>query len=89
MRVLSSRTAEVVLARADEIDADDVTVDCLGGSTPIISGRKAEFWIDQFLRHLACLQNLLAMVDVVEKGIERPDALLDAPARAFAIRPPR
>ena len=69
---------EVVLAGADEIDADDMTVDAARRVDADHLGQKRRVLDDKLFGNLAGLQDLLAMIDVVQEGVERPDALLDA-----------
>ena len=49
-----------------------------GGSTPIISGTKAAFWMTSSSGIAPGLDDLLAVIDVVHEGVERAHALLDA-----------
>ena len=69
---------ELVLAGAHDVDADDVGVDA--GRRPHADhlGQKGLVLGDQLLRNPAGAQDLLAVVDVVEEGVERLHALLDA-----------
>ena len=52
------------------------------GSTHIISGTKAGFWMIRSSGHAAGPDDLLAVVDVVHEGVERAHALLDAGGEA-------
>ena len=69
---------ELVLAGAHDVDADDVGVDA--GRRPHADHLGQERLVpgDQLLRDAAGAQDFLAVVDVVEEGVERLHALLDA-----------
>ena len=69
---------EFVLAGAHDVDADDVGVDAGRRANPDHLGQEGLVAGDQLLRDAARAQDFLAMVDVVQEGIERLDALLDA-----------
>ena len=63
---------------AHDIDADDVGVNALGRLKTHHFGAEGGVLQDQLGRNAPGFENFLAVVDVIEKGIERTDALLDA-----------
>ena len=69
---------EFVLAGAHDVDADDVGVDAGRRAHADHLGQESLVVGDQLLGHPAGAQDLLAMVDIVEKGIQRLHPLLDA-----------
>ena len=69
---------EFVLAGAHEIHADDVGVDVSGRRDAEHLGQEGVIVLDQLDRHAACAQDFLPMVDIVQEGIDGPDALLDS-----------
>ena len=77
---------ELVFADAHDVDADDVGVDAARRPDPDHLGQEGLVLGDQLARHAAGAQDLLAVIDVVEEGVERLHALLDALRSAAAIR---
>ena len=69
---------ELVLADAHDVDADDVGVDAARRPDADHLGQERVVGGDQLARHAAGAQDLLAVIDVVEEGVERLHALLDA-----------
>ena len=72
---------DLVLARADEVDADDVAVDAERRLDADHLGHEGAVLDDQLLGDALGLQDLLAVVDVVHEHVERAHALLDAGAQ--------
>jgi hypothetical protein len=69
---------EVVLAGADDVDADDMAIDAERRFDPHHLRHEGRVGDDQLLGNLAGLDDLLPVVDVVHEGVERAHALLDA-----------
>ncbi len=75
---------ELVLADPHDVDADDMAVDVFRRCKADHGGQEGLVAVDQIGRHAAGANNLLAVIDVEKKGVERPHALLDA---AFKLPP--
>ena len=73
---------EIVLAGTHDVDADDVGVDAGGWSHADHFRQEGIVAGDELLRNAAGAQDLLPVVDVVEKGVQRLDALF------YALRQP-
>ena len=71
---------ELVLAGADKVDADDMRIDAAGRRHADHLRQEGIIVLDQLHRHAARPQDFLAMVDIVQEGIDRAHPLLD-PAR--------
>ena len=56
---------------------------------PFISGRNTGFWKTRSSGTMPALQDFAPAVDVVEKGVERLDALLEAALAACPIPAPK
>ena len=69
---------ELTVARPHDVDADDVAVDVERRVVADHLGQIGHVCEDQVGRDAAGADDLLAVIDVVEEGIQRPDALLDA-----------
>ena len=79
---------EFIFARAHQIDADDMGINTTRRRHADHLGQKGIILGDQLDRHAACTQNLLPVVDIVQKGVDRAHALLN-PAGQPRPFPPR
>ena len=86
----SGRRARIVLEHieffrpgADNIGADDMCVNPAGRIDADHLRQERDVIGDQFDRNTACTQYLLAMIDVIEEGVDCLDPLFDT-ARQFA-----
>jgi hypothetical protein len=79
---------EIVLARAHQIRADDMGVDAAGRLDADHLRQEGVIAGDQFHRDAAGAQDLLTVINVVQKGVDGGDALFDAAGqpRPFAAR---
>ena len=70
---------ELGLAHPHDVDADDVGIDAARRRlSPTISGTKAEFCRMRSLGNAPGAQDLLAVIDVMQEGVEGAHPLLDA-----------
>ena len=69
---------ELVLAGAYEIHPDDVGEDPAGRRDAQHLWQEGVVVLDQRRRHAACPQDFLAVIDIVQEGVDRAHALLDA-----------
>ncbi len=76
---------ELVLGRAHDVDADDVGVDAARRLDIDHLGQECLVLDDQVLRDAPGLEDLLAVIDVVDEGVERAHALLDAGGEAAPL----
>ena len=77
---------ELVLGRADDVDADDVGIDVARRAEADHLGQERLVVGDQLLRDATGAHDFLAVIDVVEEGIERRTTLLDALREAPPFR---
>ncbi len=69
---------KLVLSGAHDVGADDVGVDAAGRPEADHFGDEGDVVFDQLARDAAGADNLLLVVDIVEKGVQRDHPLLDA-----------
>jgi hypothetical protein len=74
---------ELVLAGADEVDPDDVAVDPAGRGEAHHLREERRVAAQQAVRQATATDDLLAMVEIVQEGVDRPHPLLDT-----ALQPP-
>ena len=69
---------EIIRPGAHQIGAHDMGIDATRWGYTDHLGQERVVLSDQFGRHPACAQDFLAMIDVVQKRVNRPDTLFDA-----------
>jgi hypothetical protein len=69
---------ELILAGAHDVGADDMRVDAARRPEADHLGQEGDILLDQLARQAAGADDFLLVVDVIEKGVERDDPLLDA-----------
>jgi hypothetical protein len=80
------QNVELVLAGPHDVDADNVRIDAGGRANPDHLGQESLVLRNELLRNSSCAENFLAVVDVVEKGVERLHPLFDALREAAPFR---
>lgn len=72
------QNVELVFAGAHNVRADDMGVDAARRLETDHFRQEGDVVFDQLARNAAGLDDFLLVVDVIEKGVERQNALLDA-----------
>ena len=69
---------ELVGGNPHDVDADDVGIDAAGRRHPHHFRHEGFVLDDELMRDLAGAQDVLAVVEIVDEGVQRPHPLLDA-----------